>query len=57
LYSSANNIRVINSRRVIWVGYIACLGEKRNQCKSLAGKYEGRKHLQDLGIDAKIILK
>jgi hypothetical protein len=29
-YSSPNIIRVIKSRRIRWVGHVACMGEIRN---------------------------
>ena len=29
LYSSPNIVRVIKSRRMRWVGHVACMGEKR----------------------------
>jgi hypothetical protein len=32
-------------------------GEMRNMCKILVGKPEGRNHLEDLGVDGRIILK
>jgi hypothetical protein len=33
------------------------LGGKRSAYKSLAGKPEGQMHLEDLGVDGRIILK
>jgi hypothetical protein len=37
LYSSSNIIRVIKSRRMRWVGYSACMVEKRNAYRVLVG--------------------
>jgi len=30
LYSSPNIVRVIKSRRMRWVGHVACMGEERS---------------------------
>jgi len=30
LYSSPDDIQVINARRLRWVGHVACVGENRN---------------------------
>jgi hypothetical protein len=29
-YSLPDTIRIIESRRMRWAGYVACMGEKRN---------------------------
>jgi hypothetical protein len=42
LYSSPNIIRVIKSRRMRWVGHVACMGEKRGAYRILVGSSEGR---------------
>jgi hypothetical protein len=42
LYSSQNIIRVIKSRRMRWVGYVACMGERRDAYRILLGKPEER---------------
>jgi hypothetical protein len=42
LYSSPNNIRVIRSRRVRWLGHVACMREMRN-ASILLGNPEGKK--------------
>jgi hypothetical protein len=46
MYSSANIIRVIKSRRLRWAGHVARMGEKRGAYRILMGKPEGRKPLQ-----------
>jgi hypothetical protein len=32
------------------------MGEMRNACKVLVGKPEGKDHLEDLGVDGRIII-
>ena len=41
LYSSANIVRVIKSRRISWAGRVARTGEKRGVYRCLVGKHEG----------------
>jgi hypothetical protein len=43
LYSSPNIIRQIKSRRLRWVGHVACMGEEKNMYKVLMGKLEGNR--------------
>jgi hypothetical protein len=57
LYSSPNSIRVIKSRRMRWAGHVARMGEKRGACRILVGRPAGRNHLEDPGVDGRIILK
>jgi hypothetical protein len=45
LYSSPSIIRLIKLRRMRWAGYVARMGEKRNVCKLLVGKPEGKRPL------------
>jgi len=56
LYSSPNIILVMKSRRMRWVGHVACMGEKRVEYSVLVGKPEGRIHLEDPGVNGRIIL-
>jgi hypothetical protein len=35
------------SRRMIWIGHAARMGEKRNAYKILVEKPEGKSHLED----------
>jgi hypothetical protein len=56
LYASPNIVRVIKSRRMRWAGHVARTG-KRGVYRVLVGKPERKRHLEDLGIDRKIILK
>jgi hypothetical protein len=45
LYSSPSIIRKIKSRRMRWAGHVARMGEKRNACRILVGKPEGKRPL------------
>jgi hypothetical protein len=51
LYSSQNIIRHMKSRRMRWVGYVACMGEERNMYRVLMGKPEGKKPFGSQGVD------
>jgi hypothetical protein len=42
LQSLPNIIGVIKSRRVRWIQNVACMGEKKNACRILAGNPEGK---------------
>jgi hypothetical protein len=43
LYASPNIIRVIKSRRTVWVGHVARMGEMRNEYKIFIGKCERKR--------------
>jgi hypothetical protein len=45
LYSSPSIIRIIKSRRMRWAGYVTRTWEKRNACRILVGKPEGKRPL------------
>jgi hypothetical protein len=45
LYSSPDIIRQIKSRRMRWVGHVACMGENRKVYKVSVGKLEGKRPL------------
>jgi hypothetical protein len=45
LHSSPNIVRVIKSRRMMWVGLVACMGESRGVYRVLVGKPEGKRAL------------
>lgn len=53
----SNIIRVIKSRRMSWVGNVACVGEGRYACKNLVRKSEGGNHLKYLVENWRMILK
>ena len=57
LYSSPNIIRVIKSRRMRWTEHVALMGERGGVYRVLVGKPEKRVHLDDPGIDRRIILR
>jgi len=57
LYTSPNVIRVIKSRRMLWVWHVARMGEMRSAYSILIGELNGRDHLDDLGKDGKILLE
>jgi hypothetical protein len=40
-----------------WAGQTVCMREMRNMFRILIGKTEGKNHLEDIGIDGRIILK
>jgi hypothetical protein len=40
LYSSSNNVQVIKSRIMRWMGQVACMGERRGVYRVLVGKFE-----------------
>jgi hypothetical protein len=46
LYFSPCIIRIIKSRRMRWMGYVARMGEKRNAYIILEGKPEGKRPLR-----------
>ena len=45
LYSSPNIVWVIKSRRMRWVGHVACMGERTGLYRVLLGKPEGKRPL------------
>jgi hypothetical protein len=45
LYSSPTIVQVIKSRRMRWVGHVACMGEERGVYRVLVGKPEGKRPL------------
>jgi hypothetical protein len=57
LYSSANIIGVIKSRRMRWLGHVARMGEKRGAYRILVGDLMEGEHLGDQDVDGRIILK
>jgi hypothetical protein len=46
LYSSPDAIRQIKSRRMRWVGHVACMGEETDVYRVLVGKPEGKRTLE-----------
>jgi hypothetical protein len=56
LYSSPNIFRVIKSKRMRWAGHVARLGKRRGVYRVLMGNLRERVHLEDPGVDGRIIL-
>ena len=57
LLRSPNVVRVIKSRRIRCTGHVAHMGEGRGVYRVLVGKPEGKRHLEHLGEDARIMLR
>jgi hypothetical protein len=56
LCASSNIIRMIKSR-MRWEGHVACLGKMRNNAVFWLESLMGRDHVEDMGIDGRIILE
>jgi hypothetical protein len=54
LYSSPDIIRQIKSRRMRWIGHVACMGEERKAYWALVECQKERDHVEDQGIDGKM---
>jgi hypothetical protein len=46
LYSAPSVTRMIKSRRMRWMGYVARMGDRRGACRLLVVRPEGRYHLK-----------
>jgi hypothetical protein len=57
LYLSLNIIRVIKSRRMRWARHVARMGEGRGAYRILVRNLREGDHLEDPGVDGRIILK
>ena len=57
LYCSPNIVRVIKSRRMRWAGHVARMGRRRGMYRGLVRKLRERDHMEDPGIDGRIILR
>jgi hypothetical protein len=57
LYSSPNIVRVIKSRRMRWAGHVARTGRREVYTGFWWGNLRERDHLEDPGINGRIILR
>jgi hypothetical protein len=57
LYSSPNFVWVIKPRKIIWTEHVACMGERRGLYTVLVRDQRERDHLEDPGVDGRIILR
>ena len=57
LYSSLSIIRVIKSRIMRYRGPAGCMGGRSDAYRGWAGRSGGKSHLEDIGVDGRIILK
>ena len=57
LFCSHNIVRVIESRRMRWAGYVACMGRRKASTGFRWGNLRERDHFGDLGVDGRIILR
>ena len=48
-------LRMFKSRRIRWVSHVARMGDRRSAYRVVGGP-EGKKHLEDIGVDGIIIL-
>jgi hypothetical protein len=55
-YPWLNSIWVIKSKRLRGVGHAACMEKKRNAYRILVGKLEGKRPLEELHTDGRIML-
>ena len=57
LYCSPNIVRVIKSRIMRWAGLVASMGRREFYTGFWWGKLRERDHLEDPGVDGRIILR
>ena len=56
LYSLPNIVWVVKSRRTMWAGHVASMGEGRGVHRVLVGNPRERGQWEDPGVDGRIIL-
>ena len=57
LLCSSPNIIIANKSGKRWARHVVRLGKRRNSCRVLVDKPEGKKQFQRLGIDVSTILE
>ena len=57
LYSSPNIVRVIKSIKMRWAGNVARMGRGERYTWLWWGDLRERDHLEDLGVDGRIVLR
>ena len=57
VYSSPDVIWVIKSGRMRWAGHVSCMGRAEVHVGFFGGNLRERDHLEDRGIDGRVILK
>ena len=57
LYYLPNIILVIKSRKMRWTGHVALVGDRRGYTGFWCGNMRERDHLEDPGVDGRIILR
>ena len=57
LYCSPNVIRVIKSKRLKWLGHVACMGRGEVHTVFWWGNLRVRDHFVDPGVDGIVILR
>jgi len=48
---------MISSRKMRWSRHVSCVGDSRGAYRVLVRDQRGRDHLEDLGVDGRIIIK
>ena len=57
MYSLANIVRVVKSRRMRWAGHVARMGEGRGVHRVLVGNLREKYHWGDPDVDRGILLR
>jgi hypothetical protein len=57
LLSSPDIVRMIKLRSIRWAGHVACMEERSGAYRVMVGKPDRKNHLEDTGLDGRIILR